>query len=267
MGPRRVTSKYTGKYPSSYRLIGKYVKRQLTAVFFVCDIDILSIIVYNIKDDRGYVNYNIEFSDLMKGFAMFNSIHKKITERIAGLPDGAVFVPTDFSDVAIPSTASKTLLRLNGSGVVRKLMRGVFWKGSLDEPSPHDVARALARANFWQTAPCGDTALHMFGAAQIKPKVWTYITDGTYRRYRYGQTIIEFRHASGKFLTHMSEKTAMLVQVIKALGREAVNDDCLKKLASKFEKEEIASILNECENTTDWIKSAIRRMLRIKEEN
>ena len=196
---------------------------------------------------------------------MFGSIRKKIEKIIDGLPDGAVFVPTDFSDVAAPATASKTLVRLHSSGSVGKLMRGVFWKGRNREPAPDEVARALARSNNWQAAPCGDTALHVAGFSISIPQVWTYITDGTYRVYKYGKTVIEFRHASGKFLAKMSDKTATLIQVIKAFGKEKMTDEFLRNIASKFKKEEILQFFSESCNTTDWIHSAIGRMLTLKE--
>lgn len=197
---------------------------------------------------------------------MLNSIHKMIESRILNAPEGSVFVPGDFSDITTATTASKSLVRLNKNGVLRKLMRGVFWKGSVSEPDPDTVAHALARSNCRLLAPCGDTALHLFGLSETVPRIWTYITDGTYCSYVYGNTEIRFRHASGRFLSRMSEKTATLVQVLKAMGENRLNDTVLKKIASRLNRKEISAIHRECARTTAWVYSAICRMIKLKEE-
>ena len=59
---------------------------------------------------------------------MSKSIHGKIREKISDMPEGSVFVLSDFSDIADSKTVSKTLTRLCSAGIIDKVMRGVFWK-------------------------------------------------------------------------------------------------------------------------------------------
>ena len=186
---------------------------------------------------------------------MWNSIYSKIKKRIADLPDDAVFTVSDFSDLAEPKTVSKSLTRMEKSNFVSKIMRGIFKKKTPDarEAHPDAVARALARSNCWQLVPCGKTAMHLIGATADAPEVWTYVTDGTNRQYRYGNIVIRFKHASGKFMKSMSEKSALLVQVIKAWGQKPLTREMTDKILSFFHKSEYQRIMDETRNTTVWI--------------
>jgi len=186
---------------------------------------------------------------------MWNSIYSKIKRRISELPDDSAFSLSDFFDLGEPKTVSKTLTRLEEKSYVRKLMRGVFCKnlGESYAPNPDSVAQALGRGNCWQVVPSGDTAMHIIGANEEEPIEWTYITDGTNRKYKYGKYIINFKHASGKFLKSMSAKSALLVQVIKAHGRKPLSPEFRNKILSYFTLSECKHIVAETKNTTVWI--------------
>lgn len=200
---------------------------------------------------------------------IWRSKHKQIEQRIADMPEGSVFVIFDFSDLAEPKTVSKTMTRLLESGAIQRVMRGVFWKPKSECSSPHpdDVARAIARENVWQLVPCGDTALHIVGLSDDKPNVWTYVTDGTYRSYSYDGKFICFQHSSGKAFRAMSEKTALLVQVIKACGPHMhISDDYIAKIRAFFSKpDEQKQILKESRNAAGWIEKSIRKIFGKKE--
>lgn len=198
---------------------------------------------------------------------MKNSRQKQIEQQIEMAFPGSVFVLSDFTDIASPKTVSKVLTRLSDAKHIERTMRGVFWKpdGITPEPHPDDVARALARGNIWRVAPCGETALHMAGLMPETPKEWTYVTDGTYRRYCFNGHVISFRHASAKTFGSMSEKTVLLVQVLRAYGEKKISEDLLDKLRTRFKPEETKRILEETRHTTAWISKTIRTMFRKKE--
>lgn len=198
---------------------------------------------------------------------MLSSRHKRILQQIEAMPYDTVFVLSDFSDIASAKTVSKTMTRLTEEGIVCKVYRGVFFKPQRADsvPYPDDVARALARSNTWRVAPSGDTALHIFGLNKDRPSIWTYITDGTCRDYDIGGTKIVFQHASGKVLGTMSEKAALLVQVLKAYGKPRLSEDTLAKIRLRLKPSDFKHLLEETKKAPAWISKAIQSMLRRKE--
>ena len=191
---------------------------------------------------------------------MENSIHKRIKRRICSYAPGSVFVPSDFADITTQSTASKSLCRLCDEGLLRRVIQGVFWlpdKGA--HPSPDKVAHAVARSKAWRIMPCGRTALYILGIESERPKKWTYVTNGTYRRYSYGNYKIEFNNTVSRFMDALSDKSAMLVQVLKAYGKKNVSEELLKKIRAYFEDAE-ATVLEEIQDTTEWISDAVTKM-------
>ena len=189
------------------------------------------------------------------------------------MPEGSVFVTSDFENIAVDDTVSKILARLSEDDTVERVLRGVYWKpekmngeyGKSDEPYPDNVAKALARNNSQRVVPCGDTALHILGLSEDDPKEWTYITDGAYQEYTYENVCIKFKHATGKLFETMSDKTATVVQAIKAYGKEHLTKEKLLGLLSKLSNDDLDHMLFEAKYTTAWIYKAIKKMCRLSE--
>lgn len=199
---------------------------------------------------------------------MWHSSQKKLEMQIHAMPGGSVFTIVDFSELASPKTVSKMLARLEGNHGIERVMRGIYWKidGVHSSPNPDAVARALARGNTWRLVPCGATALHLFGLSEQTPDEWTYVTDGTYRSYCYDGKKISFMHTTGKLFSTMSEKTALLIQVLKAYGKEQITDEIMARIGSFLNSEERKRIIQETKNTTEWIADVIVGILRKKKE-
>ena len=101
---------------------------------------------------------------------MDNGYMQEIRARILAAEDGAVFVAPDFADIADTATIRQGLKRLYQSGIIRRIIRGIYEKPKysklLDEyvaADPDAVAKALARCYHWTIAPCGNTALNLLG--------------------------------------------------------------------------------------------------------
>lgn len=187
-------------------------------------------------------------------------IRKSIEEKIICMENGTVFSVGDFCGIAESKTVSKTLVRLCREGAIEKLMRGIYRKPEDSPTKPDDVAKALARENSWKLIPCGETALHLFGLSEKEPKVWTYISDGTYRKYNWSGHIISFTHTTVDEFRHMSERTAVLVEIVRAYGKSHVPHDKLKKAFSHLKKPEIAKILSEAQGCPVWITKEIKKL-------
>lgn len=191
----------------------------------------------------------------------------QIEDRIRNSPKGTIFVTSDFTDLASLDAANKALLRLEKAGLIRRILFGVYeypeyneFLGEYVEPSPDMVAHTLARKFGWTIVPCGDTALNMLGISTQVPAVWLYVSDGTYKEYTYGNTVIRFKRTTNKEISKISYKTALVIQALKALGKENITNEIINQIASVTTDEEKTAMFAEAKYATAWIYDVIKEI-------
>ena len=182
---------------------------------------------------------------------MANGYAKEIQNRIGAAPDGTIFIVSDFADVADSETIRRNLNRLVQAGTLRRILKGVFEKpkyskllGEYVAADPDAVAKALARCYHWTIAPCGETALNMLGLSTQVTAVWSYISDGPYKTYEWDKTKIEFKHRTNKEVTGLSPMTILVIQALKTLGKEHVDEKTIRVLSRRLNEDEKATILH-----------------------
>lgn len=192
-----------------------------------------------------------------------------IKERVVSSAFGSVFVATDFVDVSDKTSVNTYLTRLVEENILSRIIRGVYYKpeynnflGEYIAPEPDAVAHALARNFGWTIVPCGDTALNLLGLSTQIPAAWVYVSDGTYKEYTYEQTTIKFKRTTNKEISKLSYKTALVVQALKAIGKENVDDTVLTKLKTNLTEEEKEKLLTEAKAVTSWIYEFIKIICR-----
>ena len=198
---------------------------------------------------------------------MDNGYMQEIRARILAAEDGAVFVAPDFADIADTATIRQGLKRLYQSGIIRRIIRGIYEKPKysklLDEyvaADPDAVAKALARCYHWTIAPCGNTALNLLGLSTQVTAVWSYISDGPYKTYEWNSTQLEFKHRTNKEITGLSYMTSLVIQALKTLGRTNVTPEIIQTLSEKLSEAEKQACLKEATESTDWVYDTIRKM-------
>lgn len=198
---------------------------------------------------------------------MDNGYMQEIRARILAAEDGAVFVAPDFADIADTATIRQGLKRLYQSGIIRRIIRGVYEKPKysklLDEyvaADPDAVAKALARCYHWTIAPCGNTDLNLLGLSTQVTAVWSYISDGPYKTYEWNSTKLEFKHRTNKEITGLSYMTSLVIQALKTLGRTNVTPEIIQTLSEKLSEAEKQACLKEATESTDWVYDTIRKM-------
>ena len=188
----------------------------------------------------------------------------QIRKRIEAANAGTVFVTADFTDIAEKKTVNMALLRLAETGLLKKVMFGVYFKTGVYklvnkpvEPSPVDIAKALARNFGWTIVPCGETAL---GLSNELSSEWVYVTDGEYKEYDYKDTVIKFKKVSTKEISRVSYATAVYIQAIKALGKDNITEQTIAHLKKFLNENQKARMLEEAKPITSWVYEAIRKI-------
>ncbi len=76
----------------------------------------------------------------------------------------------------------------------------------------------------WRIQPGGAAALSLIGLSTQVPARYLYLSDGPSRTYTVGKTTLDFKHQALKDTGFRHEESAIIVQALKALGEERVND-------------------------------------------
>jgi hypothetical protein len=192
-------------------------------------------------------------------------IIEKVLARIYGKKRGWCFTPKDFLDLGGASAVWQALRRLEQKGTIRKVLRGVYdypmantFLEGFAAPDPGRVALAIARSNQWTIVPDGNTALNLLGLSTQVAAHWTYLTDGRSRLYNLGGTELRFLHRSIKETAGLSYGSAVIVQAIKALGKDHIDEKVIRKLYTKKASQEWKVALKESRYVTSWVYEIIK---------
>ena len=198
---------------------------------------------------------------------MTNSIYAEIKKRIEIAEVGTVFVTSDFTDVATTTTVRKCLGRQVEEKNIRRILDGVYEKPTYSKllkeyipANPERVAYAIARSFRWTIAPCGDVALNKLRLSTQVPVVWSYISDGPYRKFTWDNITLSFKHRANREISFMSETTTLVVEALKTLGKDRVDDGIISSLKNRLPEEEKKKMLEEATGVSEWIYAVIRKV-------
>ena len=202
------------------------------------------------------------------------SYNSLIKQKIDESSYGSAFVVSDFTGISDYATAKKSLARLCDRGLIRRVIRGVYDKPQYSElikeyaaPDPNEVAMAIARNFNWTIVPSGNAALNFMGLSTQVPTTWEFSSSGPYRDYRIGNIVIEFKHAASKDIAGMSPQTALLIQAIKAIGKDKVDLKVKGILDDRINNTDRELILQEAQHTTAWVFSKIKDICSMRDDS
>ena len=192
---------------------------------------------------------------------------QEILNRIDNFNSNKVFIANDFFDIAGYETVRSTLNRLVEDKVIVRIMKGIYYKskyieliGEYEAPSVDEVANAIARKYNWTIAPSGNTALNLLGLSNQVPAKWTYISDGRYATFSFENVIIEFKHRNNGDISKMSTLTAMVIQSIKAIGKDKITSKHVDYLRGKLSEKEKTELLMDSKTTSAWVYCIIKKI-------
>lgn len=193
-------------------------------------------------------------------------------ESIMSKNQGKIFSIHDFYNLGTKNTIKSILYRLNEEKKITRLIDGLYIKPKYSEilneysyPDPSEVAEKLAEKFSWTIAPTKDTALNYTGLSTQVPNEYIYISDGVYREYLYRDKKIIFKHTTNRNITSYSKELSILIQAIKALGKDNISEEDIKKLAI-FAKAIKEDLKQDTLKLPFWIQEVLEKIQEIKHE-
>ena len=104
----------------------------------------------------------------------------------------------------------------------------------------------------------------MLGLSTQIPAHTVFITNGPSKKYEVGKQKFEFRHVQPKNIMGLSAKTALVVESLKNLGEQNVNDSIITRLQAIFTTEEKHKLPSETKKVTRWIRNIMMQVAQGK---
>lgn len=205
------------------------------------------------------------------------TIEKQIVSRIYGRGRGWAFSANDFSADFGRGTVDWVFYNLMAAGTIRRVCRGMYDYPKYSEllqqqlsPDFDQVAQAFARKFNWRIQPSGDAALNLLGLSTQVPGRLVYLSDGPNRQYQVGDSgnlsdstshfTLEFKKSALKDVGFKYRESGLLVQALKALGKERIDDTVIATLRKQLDEATCNRVLRDTVTATGWVYDAIKRI-------
>lgn len=194
-----------------------------------------------------------------------------ILKEMSEVEKGTIFCNSDFLSLASPNVVSKALDRLVKEKEIIRLINGYYcipkYSNLIDEyvyPAADKLAAKIAEKYNWTMIPDGLYALNMVGISTQVVNTFTYISDGPYKKYKYLNWIINYKHTSNHYIKDIPNKIAVIIQVLKELGKENNDEVTMHRIANYLNDVSLKEINKYASKITNWI---YRYMVKAKELN
>ncbi len=209
--------------------------------------------------------YNFGCKEMLR----MNLITSQI-ENIMSENQGKIFSINDFYELGTKNTIKSVLYRLNKEGKVVRLLDGLYTKPKYSKilkeysyPDINAVAKKIADKFSWTIVPAEDMALNYVGISTQVPNEYIYISDGDYREYLYRNKKIIFKHTTNRDITSYLRELSILIQAIKAFGKDKIGEKDIKRLA--FYAERIKEDLKkDTLKLPFWIQEVLEKIQEVK---
>lgn len=200
-----------------------------------------------------------------------NTSEDKVLSRVYGNGRGYAFSSSDFIDKLSITNIDKALSTLTKKKKIRRVARGIYDYPKYSEllkkelsPDIEKVALAYARKFNWNIEVSGNTALNILGISTQVVGKYTYLSNGPNKIYKLenGSTI-EFKKSSLKNIGFKYEESSLIVQALKALGKDRVDEAIIKAIKEKIEPNKFVKILNDTKSSTVWIYETIKKICKV----
>jgi predicted transcriptional regulator of viral defense system len=163
-----------------------------------------------------------------------------ILKRIRAKHRGSVFTPRQFAHLGTRAAVDQALSRLQRSGRIRRLTRGVYDFPKVHprigvlSPSPKAVAKAVAERTSSRITISGARAANLLGLSTQVPMQNVFWTDGPSRTIRIGSQTVSLKHVAPSKMIGAGTEAGIVIQAVRSLGKKGVHEIPVHTLAKRL---------------------------------
>ena len=195
------------------------------------------------------------------------SIHNQIEEKIKSLKKGSILFIADFIEFGTAENVKKVLLRLEKKEILIRLAHGIYLYPKKDKilgtlfPSTEEIAVAIAKRDKARIISTGVQALQQLGLSTQVPMNVVYLTDGAPKKIKVSKRTITFKKTTPKNLTIKDKKLNIVIQGLKELGKDNVDENAKQKIKKVLYQMSIESIKEDSVAAPTWIRNTILELI------
>jgi len=194
------------------------------------------------------------------------TIRGRILTRVRARGRGKVHIPQDFLDLGTRSAIDSALHRLVKSGELARAGRGLYYYPATSRfgplpPDEDELVAAIGRRTGSVMQLAGQGALNRLGLSTQVPARSVYLTDGPSRTLTLDGRPIEFRHTSSRYLVEPGTTAGLVVQALRTLGRNGVDQAVLAQIDEVLTEEDRRRLRRAHKRLPAWIQDALRDLL------
>jgi RNase P/RNase MRP subunit POP5 len=130
-------------------------------------------------------------------------------------------------------------------------------------PDIEEASRTIARRNRWTIIPSGPWAANLLGLSTQVPAKIVYLSDGPSKKVSLGRRYIQFKHARPQSLGSGDRKSVLVVQALRYLGKDGVDDQALSVLRRSLSGSERKQLLKNTRFGVDWIHRVAKKLAEV----
>jgi hypothetical protein len=198
---------------------------------------------------------------------MCDTIENKIFNRIKKAKRGVVFFTTDFTAYGNSKACNKALERLTKQEKIMRVGRGIYTIPRKSRffghvaPSIEAIAQGIARRDKARIIPTGLFAENLLGLSTQVPMKVVYLTEGTPRKLKIGNSELIFKKTSPKNVATYGKLSTLVIQALKSIRKERVTDYEIEKVVNHLKKENPKYLAHDIKLAPDWIREIMRKAL------
>lgn len=198
---------------------------------------------------------------------MYSTIQQVLT-RIHAAGRGSVVTPKQFLDLGSRAAVDQALSRLVRRNVLRRVGRGLYHYPKISPrlgalaPAADVVARAYARKTATTLQISGAHAANALGLSTQVPARATFLTDGSSRRLRVGNQLIDLRRAAPRRLLGAGKAWGTALQALRYLGKDAVDGRVIQRLHDALSVSDRNALAHQVSYVADWMRPVIGKIAR-----
>ena len=195
------------------------------------------------------------------------SFISKVIDRINAKHRGWVFTPRDFYDLGSRDAVAQALYRLDKMGKIRHLAWGLYDypvihpKLGMLSPDPDKIALALAAKTNSKIQLPGSRAANILGISEQVPAQAIYRTDGPTRIVEIKKQKITLIHSSARAMLGAGKVAGIVLQALRYLGKENIDDNDIKKLGNTITKRDKSDLHKLIPKMQAWMRPILLRIV------